>query len=212
MPHSRQPVGQLFIVSAPSGVGKSTIIGKVLPSFPRLRFSVSSTTRAPRPGEIDGKDYHFLSVEEFREGIDSGRFLEWARVHSHFYGTDRHIVDKWLKAGSDVLLDIDVQGTRMVRCAHPSAHTIFILPPSMEVLEERLRSRGTESRDQLAVRIAAAGREIPEAAWYDYVIINEDLQEAVEDLGAVLRACTCSRTARAGALKIFLSSLLDPAL
>lgn len=209
MPHV-EPAGQIFIVSAPSGVGKSTIIGEVLPTCPKLRFSVSSTTRAARPGEIEGKDYHFLSAEEFMQGISSGRFLEWARVHSHFYGTDRRIVEKWLKAGYDVLLDIDVQGTRLVRCAYPEAKTIFVLPPSMEVLEERLRNRGTESEAQLAVRIAAAQREIPESSWYDYVIVNDGLQEAVEDLRAILRACRSSRAARAPAVKTFLLSFIDP--
>lgn len=211
MPH-QEPAGQLFIVSAPSGVGKSTIIGKALPTCPKLRFSVSSTTRPARPREIDGKDYHFLSVEEFLQGISSDRFLEWARVHSHFYGTDRHIVEKWLKAGYDVLLDIDVQGTRLVRCTHPGAKTIFVLPPSMEVLEERLRGRGTETEEQLAVRIGAARREILESSWYDYVIVNDDLQEAVEDFRAIVRACRSSREARSPAVKAFLMSLIDPTL
>jgi guanylate kinase len=207
-----EPAGQLFIVSAPSGVGKSTIIGKVLPTCPKMRFSVSSTTRPARPGEVDGKDYHFLSTDEFRQGISSGRFLEWARVHSHFYGTDRHIVEKWLEDGFDVLLDIDVQGTRLVRCTHPAVKTIFVLPPSMEVLEERLRGRATETEEQLTVRLAAARREILESSWYDYLIINDDLQEAVEDLRAILRACRASREARAPALKTFLMSLIDPTI
>lgn len=207
-----EPAGQIFIVSAPSGVGKSTIIGKVIPTCPQLRFSVSSTTRPARPGEIEGRDYHFLSAEEFMQGISSGRFLEWARVHSHFYGTDRRIVEKWLRAGYDVLLDIDVQGTRLVRCSHPEAKTIFILPPSMEVLEKRLLGRGTETEEQLAVRMAAARREILESSWYDYLIINDDLQEAVEDLRAILRACRSSRAARAPAVKTFLMSLTDMTL
>ncbi len=204
--------GQLFIVSAPSGVGKSTIIGKVIPTCPKLRFSVSSTTRAARPGEINGKDYHFLSIEEFQSGISSGRFLEWARVHNHYYGTARSIVEEWLKTGCDVLLDIDVQGTRLVRSAHPEAKTIFILPPSMGVLEERLRSRGTENQEQLTVRIGTARREIFESSWYDYLIVNDDLREAVEDFRAILRACGLSRAARAPAVRAFLMSLLDPAL
>ena len=209
MPHHER-AGQLFIISAPSGVGKSTLIGKVLPACARLRFSVSSTTRPARPGEIDGKDYHFLSVEEFVQGINAGRFLEWARVHNHFYGTDRGIVAGWLAAGDDVLLDIDVQGTRLVRCAHPEAKTIFVLPPSMEVLEERLRRRATESEEQLAVRLAAARREIFESSWYDYLIVNDQLQEAVEDLRAILRACGASRAARAPAVREFLMSLITP--
>ncbi len=204
--------GELFIISAPSGVGKSTLIAELLPVCPRLRFSVSSTTRAPRPGEIDAKDYHFLSVEDFVQGINSGRFLEWARVHGHFYGTDRHIVEGWLDKGQDVLLDIDVQGTKLVRCAHPGARTIFVLPPSMEVLEKRLRGRATEGPEQLAIRIAAASREILEAPWYDYLVVNDNLAEAVEDLKAIVRACRLDRTVSAPALKSLFMSLIDPAL
>lgn len=208
MPH--QAAGQLYIVSAPSGVGKSTIIRKVIAACPKLRFSVSSTTRPLRSGEVAGKDYHFLSMEEFLRGISSGRFLEWAEVHGHLYGTDRRIVDEWLQAGDDVLLDIDVQGARLVRCAYPAAHTIFVLPPSMHVLEQRLRNRATETEEQLAIRIAAARREILESPWYDYIIINDDLQEAVEDLTAILRAGRSSRAARAPVLKTFLMSLINP--
>jgi guanylate kinase len=208
----REPYGELFIVSAPSGVGKSTIIGKVLSAFPKLRFSVSSTTRPARPSETEGKDYHFLSVEEFSQGLNSERFLEWARVHSHFYGTDRHIVEKWLESGHDVLLDIDVQGARQVRWAHPEAKTIFILPPSMEVLEERLRGRATESEEQLKVRICAARREILEASWYDYLIVNDDLQEAVQDLGAIVRACRSRSRVHSPVVKKLLMSLVDTTL
>jgi guanylate kinase len=201
--------GQLFIVSAPSGVGKSTIIRRVIASWPKLKFSVSSTTRPIRSGEVAGKDYHFLSMEEFLSGISSGRFLEWAEVHGHLYGTDRRIVEKWLKTGNDVLLDIDVQGARLVHCAYPAAKTIFILPPSMHVLEERLRNRATETAEQLAIRVAAARRELLESPWYDYIIINDDLLEAVEDMKAILRAGRSSRPIRAAGLKSFLAGLRD---
>jgi guanylate kinase len=160
-----------------------------------------------RSGEVAGKDYHFLSRQEFVYGIESGRFLEWAEVHGHLYGTDGRIVEKWLKAGDDVLLDIDVQGARMVRCAYPSARTIFILPPSMQVLEERLRNRATETDEQFAIRLSAARREILESPWYDYIIINDSLQEAVEDLKAILRAGRSSRAVQAPGLKAFLMSL-----
>ena len=132
----------------------------------------------PRSGEVAGKDYVFLSKEEFLNGIDSGRFLEWARVHGEYYGTDLNPIEKWLKSGNDVLLDIDVQGARLVRCAYPIAQTIFVLPPSLNVLEERLRNRATESEEQLAIRFEAALRELLEAPWYDYVVVNNDLQEA----------------------------------
>ncbi len=201
--------GQLFIVSAPSGVGKSTIIRRVIATWPTLKFSVSSTTRPIRSGEVAGKDYHFLSMEEFLRGMSSGRFLEWAEVHGHLYGTDRHPVEEWLKAGNDVLLDIDVQGARLVHCAYPAAQTIFILPPSMQVMEERLRNRATETGEQLAVRVAAARLEILESPWYDYIIINDNLQEATEDLKAILRAGRSSRVIRAAGLKDFLMGMRD---
>jgi len=197
----------MFIVSAPSGVGKSTIIREVIAHCPRLRFSVSCTTRPIRSGEIAGKDYHFLSIEEFQQGINSGRFLEWARVHGHYYGTDGHIIEKWLQDGENVLLDIDVQGARRVRCAYPAAQTIFILPPSMAVLEQRLRNRATETKEQLDIRISGAVAEILESPWYDYIIINEDLQEAIEDMKAILRAVLSSRTTQAPWLRNFLLGL-----
>ncbi|MGO9022232.1 MAG: guanylate kinase [Syntrophobacteraceae bacterium] len=202
--------GQLFIVSAPSGVGKSTIIRRVIASSPNLKFSVSCTTRPIRSGEVDGKDYHFLSMEEFLRGINSGRFLEWAEVHGHLYGTDRRLIEKWLKAGDDVLLDIDVQGARLVHCAYPAAQTIFFLPPSMHVLQERLRNRATETEEQLVIRVAAARRELLESPWYDYIIINDNLEEAVDDLKAILRAGRSSRAIRAAGLKNFLMSLSNP--
>lgn len=200
--------GQLFIISAPSGVGKSTIIRSVLADCPRLKFSVSCTTRPMRSEEVSGRDYHFISKEEFHRGISSGRFLEWAEVHGQYYGTDQHLIESWLTAGNDVLLDIDVQGARQVRCAYPFSHTVFILPPSMYVLEERLRNRATESEEQLAIRLAAAHHELLEAPWFDYVVVNDDLQEAIADLKAVLRAARSSRTARSSRLKTFLNSLL----
>jgi guanylate kinase len=185
--------GQLFVISAPSGVGKTTIIRSILSEGASLRFSVSCTTRLPREGEIPGRDYHFLSREEFESGIQAGRFLEWAHVHGQYYGTDGEQIEEWLIDGEDVLLDIDVQGARQVRCAHPQAHTIFILPPSLEALEERLRGRGTESQEQLATRLAAARREIQEAHWYDYIVVNGIVREAAADLQAIFRSCRCLR-------------------
>jgi guanylate kinase len=148
-------------------------------------------------------------MEEFLRGISSDRFLEWAEVHGHLYGTDRRPVEQWLKAGNDVLLDIDVQGARLVHCAYPAAQTIFILPPSMQVMEERLRNRATETGKQLAVRVAAARLEILESPWYDYIIINDNLQEATEDLKAILRAGRSSRAIRAAGLKDFLMGMRD---
>lgn len=202
--------GQLFVVSAPSGVGKTTIIQSILSSRPELRFSVSCTTRSPRPGEVDGKDYRFLDREDFLQGIRAGRFLEWAEVHGSYYGTDGEQVKEWTAAGLHVLLDIDVQGARQVRCAFPSAQTIFILPPSMEVLAERLKKRGTESAEQLALRLAAAKREMQESPWYDYIIVNDTLDEAIADFNSVLRASLCKSALQAQKVKSLLFSQPAP--
>lgn len=190
LPQAR--TAQIFVVSAPSGVGKTTLVQSVLSERPGLKFSVSCTTRLPRPGEIDGLSYHFLSREEFLRDIPDGRFVEWAEVHGEYYGTDRDQLERWLSEEHDVLLDIDVQGARRIRCAYPAARTIFILPPSLEVLAERLRNRGTESPEQLTVRLAAAHREMQEAPWYDFIIVNDVLEEAIADLKGTLRACRCA--------------------
>ncbi len=179
----------------------------MLAELPKLKFSVSCTTRPKRPDEVDGKDYHFLSREDFLNGINSGRFLEWAEVHGQFYGTDVHPIERWLKEGNDVLLDIDVQGARLVRCVYPAAQTIFVLPPSLIVLEERLKNRATESEEQLAIRMAAAQRELLEAPWYDFIVVNDNLEAAIVEMKAILQAGRCSRTAQAGRLRAFLLSL-----
>jgi guanylate kinase len=196
--------GQLFVISAPSGVGKTTLILPLLTERSDLRFSVSWTTRAPRIGELPGQHYHFKTHAEFLAGIETGRFLEWAEVHGQYYGTDGEQIEEWLAAGSDVLLDIDFQGARLVRCAYPSTRTIFILPPSLQVLKERLENRGTESPEQLTRRLTGALREIEEAPWYDYVIINDVLEEALADLKAIFRACRCERSRKAPELRTFL--------
>lgn len=205
---SQAHIGQLFVVSAPSGVGKTTLIRALCESWPELRFSVSCTTRPARAGEIPGRDYRFLSREEFLAGIDAGGFLEWAQVHGEYYGTDGRPVEDWLAAGDDVLLDIDVQGARQVRCTFPRANTIFILPPSLETLRERLQHRGTETPEQLSRRLAAAHKEIQEAPWYEYIIVNDTLPEAVADLNAVLRACHCRNHYQAPRLRAFFSSAI----
>ena len=183
------PNGLLFIVSAPSGVGKTTLIRAAMKRRPETRFSVSSTTRPPRNGEKDGEDYHFLDRSEFMDGIKQGRFLEWAEVHGHYYGTGGEQVRAWLAGGMDVILDIDVQGARQVRCFYPDVHTLFILPPSFEELKRRLSQRGTESDEQLTMRLTTARKEIQNASWYDYLVVNEVLEEAVEDFVAILRSC-----------------------
>lgn len=196
--------GHVFILSAPSGVGKSTIVKAVLAQDRRLCFSVSCTTRSPRPGEIHGVDYYFLSHEAFEKGIEAGRFLEWAEVYGNYYGTDRHLVQTWLAQGLDVLLEIDVQGARKVRAAVPEATTLFILPPSMDVLEERLRRRATDAEDVIQRRLETAQMEIREAPWYDYLVVNDALEEAVADVAAIVRAARCARFRAHSVLEPFL--------
>lgn len=197
--------GHVFILSAPSGVGKSTIVKAVLAQDRRLRFSISCTTRSPRPGETHGVDYDFLSHEAFEKGIEEGRFLEWAKVYGNYYGTDRHRVQSWLDQGLDVLLEIDVQGARKVRATIPESTTLFILPPSMEVLEERLRHRATDAEEVIRRRLEAAQAEIQEAPWFDYLIVNDVLDEAVADVAAIIRASRCARLRAHGVLAPFLA-------
>ncbi len=197
--------GQLYVVSAPSGVGKTTLIRHLLTKLPFVRFSVSCTTRPPRSGETPGTDYHFLSREEFQRGIREQRFLEWAAVHDAYYGTDGDQVARWLEEGWDVLLDIDVQGARQIRCLRPQCLTIFILPPSMETLKERLLKRGSESPDQLEKRLSAAQQEIMEAPWYDFIIVNDLLHEAQADLEAIFRAQRCRRIFQSRRISPFLA-------
>jgi len=195
--------GLLFIVSAPSGVGKTTLIKRILPQCPGLQYSVSCTTRKPRPGEVSGIDYHFLTRDDFLRGIQEGRFLEWAEVHGELYGSHGALVETWLASGKDVLLDIDVQGAGKVLSSYPDAHTLFILPPSMETLRERLEKRGTETPERLLKRLEAASREIQEAPWYEFVIVNDDLEEAIRDFTAVIRACRCRRRPMAPRVRAF---------
>ena len=200
------PAGRLFVISAPSGVGKTTLVQSLLREMPTLRFSISSTTRSSRSGETDGKDYHFISRQAFQAGIQANRFLEWAQVHGEYYGTDRAPLDHWLTTGDNVLLDIDVQGARQVRQSYPQGHFIFILPPAWKVLVERLQARGTESPRQITARLTAAYKEVQEARWYDYLVVNDVLQDAAADLSGIVRAARCRRQAQAHHLEVLLAA------
>ena len=183
-----RPAGSIFMVVAPSGAGKSTLVNALLARDPGIELSISFTTRAPRPGETDGREYHFTTADDFIARRGRGEFIEWAEVHGHYYGTSRPWIEQRLGAGRDVLLEIDWQGARQVRNALPQAIGIFILPPSIEALEARLHKRGQDSPQVIARRLLAAGAEISHAAEFDYVVINEDFDHALGELGAIVTA------------------------
>ena len=179
--------GHLFVISAPSGAGKTTILKTVLNRLPAVGFSVSHTTRRPRPGEIEGQDYFFVEVEQFQRLRQEGDFLEWAEVHGNFYGTSGRAVTSQLERGQDIILDIDVQGARQLK-ARPEldATFIFIAPPSLAELERRLSGRRTDTAETIALRLGNAKMELQATNDYDYVIINDDLEEAKAMLTAII--------------------------
>ena len=180
--------GSLYIVSAPSGAGKTSLVSALLAADPLIRKSVSYTTRDPRPGEQNGRDYHFVTPDEFERMRSQGELLESALVHGNHYGTSRRTVETECAAGSDVLLEIDWQGAAQSRKLKPEAVAIFILPPSIPALEERLRRRGQDSDEVIARRLAAAQGEIAHVHDFDYVIINDDFDRAAQDLTSIVRA------------------------
>jgi guanylate kinase len=179
--------GSLFIVAAPSGAGKTTLVRGLLSRDAAVRLSVSYTTRAPREGEVNGVAYNFTSVPDFKVRCDRGEFLEWAEVHGNYYATSRQWLEDQLAGGHDVLLEIDCQGAAQVRSVFPQAVSIFILPPSFDVLESRLRGRGTDSEAVIALRLAGAREEMHQVDRFDYVIINNDLQIALDELTTIVR-------------------------
>ncbi|MBT1446385.1 guanylate kinase [Shewanella sp. JM162201] len=181
--------GNLYIVSAPSGAGKSSLISALLKDKPAdMQVSVSHTTRNPRPGEENGVHYHFVSVDQFKALIDQNAFFEWAEVFGNFYGTSRLTVQDTLERGIDVFLDIDWQGAQQVKKLMPEAQGIFILPPSREELERRLVGRGQDSAEVIASRMAQAVSEMSHFNEYEYVIVNDNFDEALADLRAIIRA------------------------
>jgi guanylate kinase len=181
--------GKLFILSAPSGAGKTTLLKRVMADLPGLAFSVSHTTRLPRPGEEDGVDYHFVSREQFEEMREQGLFLEWAEVHGNLYGTSRPAVLAQLESGLDVVLDIDVQGAAILRnSAAIAAVSLFITPPSLQELERRLRGRGTDSEETILLRLKNARVEMQAALDYEYLIVNARLEQAIDTLRAIVIA------------------------
>jgi guanylate kinase len=184
----------VFIVSAPSGSGKTTLVSRLLASVSGLMFSVSYTTRKPRGDEVDGHSYRFVSREDFEAMIGRDEFLEWAEVFGNYYGTHRGILEEAQALGKDLVLDIDVQGARQLRSRIPEAVSVFILAPSRQILEQRLRARGEDREDVIERRLREAAEEIRNYSRYDYVLINRDLDESEATLSAIVRAERVRRT------------------
>lgn len=185
--------GSVFVVSAPSGAGKSTLVQRLLASVPDLQFSVSFTTRGPRPGEVDGKDYFFVDDARFDAMVAGGELVEWVQVYAHRYGTGRAWLEEMLAAGRDVLLDIETTGAANLRKVLPEAVMIFILPPSAASLEERLRTRGKDSDEQVRIRLRHARHEMELYPSYDYLVVNDDLERAYRQFEGVVLATRARR-------------------
>ncbi|MBO4620218.1 MAG: guanylate kinase [Victivallales bacterium] len=201
--------GLAIILSGPSGVGKSTIVRQAGAQLANWCFSVSCTTRAPRPGEVDGRDYHFYAKERFEQEIAAGSFLEWAEVHGNYYGTLRQPVQETIQAGGLMILDIDVQGARQIRSAiagspiEPSFVTVFIAPPSLTELERRLRGRGTETEESIQKRLRNARTELGAIDEYQFCVVNDKLEQAAEDFLAIVRATHCRTPLQKANLPLF---------
>ncbi|HMY16038.1 MAG TPA: guanylate kinase [Polyangium sp.] len=184
----------LLIVSSPSGAGKTTLCNRLRAEFPQIRFSVSHTTRKPRPNEVDGREYHFTDKETFARMVEQNRFAEWAHVHGNMYGTSLSEIDIARETGSNgVLFDVDYQGARQIKARMPEAIGVFILPPSLAELERRLRGRGTEDEPTTLRRLQAAKGEIEHYGFFEYVIVNDDIQRAYDSLRAIVFAERCKR-------------------
>lgn len=184
----------LLIVSSPSGAGKTTLCNRLREEFPHIRFSVSHTTRKPRPNEVDGREYHFTDKENFARMVEQNRFAEWAHVHGNMYGTSLSEIDIARETGCNgVLFDVDYQGARQIKARMPAAIGVFILPPSLAELERRLRGRGTEDEPTTLRRLQAAKGEIEHYGFFEYVIVNDDIQRAYDSLRAIVFAERCKR-------------------
>jgi len=183
--------GLLFVVSAPSGAGKTSLCRAITDSLENLTHSISYATRKPRPGEKDGRDYYFVSQERFRDMVQAGDFAEWAEVHSNLYGTSRRVLDDMVSKGLDVILDIDTQGAKQIKAKYDTAVFIFIMPPSLDILEERLRNRKSDHEDEIQKRMKRAREEIRDYAMYDHLIVNRDFDRALTELRSVIIAERC---------------------
>lgn len=187
--------GLVYIVSAPSGAGKTSLCNELIDIFPDLRHSVSYTTRAPRPGERHGIDYFFVSREEFERMVGAGEFAEWAKVHGNFYGTAVKTLEDYRAQGINVILDIDCQGARQLKSRYHDAVYVFILPPSFEELRKRLEGRQSDSTEVIEGRMRVAMDEVQESSWYDYLVVNDDFSQALDKLKSIVIAEQC-RTGR----------------
>ncbi len=181
-------LGDIFVITAPSGTGKTTLVRLLLSSLPNLVFSISYTTRSPRPNEVHGKDYFFVTKEEFEKMITAGEMIEWAEVYGNYYGTSAKFLQETIKKGKDILLDIDIQGAKQVKQRFPQAVLIFLLPPSLEELERRLKKRATDAIEVIQKRLAEARTEIAAAKEFDYIVVNDILEKALEELKAIVLA------------------------
>lgn len=203
-----RPAGSLFIVAAPSGAGKSSLVNAALRREPEVSLSISFTSRAPRPGESDGEHYHFVDETRFRQMIDAGDFFEYAIVHGDYKGTARQSVMPILETGRDVLLEIDWQGARQVREKVPDCVSLFILPPSRQELERRLRSRAQDSEETILRRLAGSREEMRHAEEFDYIIINDEFDRALEDILSIMRAHRLRRNVQMARHTALMNALL----
>jgi guanylate kinase len=199
-----------IVLSAASGTGKTTLGQRLIKRFPQIKLSVSYTTRAPRGGEVNGIDYYFVSTSQFEDMVHTNAFIEWAQVHGNMYGTAYSEVSRRLQSGEDVLLDIDVQGGKSIRDRFPDSLLVFLLPPSMQELRRRLSSRGTDSAEQVQLRLLNARREIEAAAIYDYLIVNDDLDRASDALADVVRIEHLRRADKAAVIRKVLAGDSPP--
>jgi len=180
-------MSKVFIISAPSGCGKTTICKEILKKFPELSYSISYTTRSPRKGEVNGKDYNFISIEEFENGIKQNKWAEWAKVHDNYYATSAFYINENISQNISTLLDIDVLGTNQILIKYPDAITIFIMPPSIEVLKKRLIKRGTDSDQVIEKRLLNAQKEIEQKHIYKHIVVNDILDQAINDVSNIIK-------------------------
>jgi len=195
--------GIFIVVSAPSGAGKSSLCQRLMQAYPEIKFSVSYTSRPPRPNEVNGKDYHFISRKEFKNRIDQGEFVEWVENYGHLYGSSRNVMKEFIQDGRDLLLDIEPRGAKKIKQEFKGGIYVFILPPSRSELLKRLEKRGHETDEVIQKRFRQAENELKEISWYDYVIFNEDLETAVNQLTSIYIAEKCKRSRLKNEIKKF---------